>query len=295
MEIRDLRCFMVLAETLNFRQAAEQLHMSQPPLTRLIRRLEHELGVTLFQRTTRSVELTDAGQVLRKEAQGLLAHADETARQVRHGTSPASKRLGIGYIPSVLYTVLPKILNLCRTHFADLELDLHERRTTAVLVNELNRAEIDIGFIFQPMYSPFVETKCVYREPMKLAVPKDHPRAHETSVKLTDFADELFIMHPRAENPAMYDDILRCCTDAGFAPRIRQKGHDQSCMALLIAGQGIHFIASGMECLEPDGVSHLAINNRAPTLEIAIAWRRDDPSAIVKTLVEEIPGILPTP
>lgn len=290
MDIKDLRCFIVLAEELNFRQAAEKLHMSQPPLTRLIGQLERELGVALFERTTRKVELTQAGQSLLREARGLLFHADKTARRIRHATSEASNRLRVGYAPLALYTVLPQFLAQCRKDFPELELDLRER-TTDMQLNELCSAEIDIGFIYMPIYSKLLAVKPVYREPMKLAVPANHPMANHPAVKLTDFAGDVFVMHSRAENPAMYDDILRCCTTAGFSPRILQKADDQSCMALLMAGQGIHFIASGMECLEPNGLKHLAISGTAPTLELAIAWRREDPSSIVESLVNQISGI----
>lgn len=290
MDIKDLRCFIVLAEELNFRQAAEKLHMSQPPLTRLIGQLERELGVALFERTTRRVELTEAGQSLLGEARGLILHADETARRIRHATAEASNRLRVGYVPLALYTVLPQFLDQCRKDFSELELDLRER-TTDMQLNELCRAEIDLGFIYMPIYSKLLAVKPVYREPMKLAVPTSHPMANHSAVKLTDFASDVFIMHSRAENPAMYDDILRCCTIAGFSPRILQKADDQSCMALLLAGQGIHFIASGMECLEPNGLKHLVIDNTAPTLELAIAWRREDPSSIVEALVNQIPSV----
>lgn len=291
MEIRDLRCFMTLSEELNFRRAAEKLHMSQPPLTRLIGQLEQELGVALFIRTTRSVELTEAGKVLFKEGRELLAHADETARRVRHATTQASNRLRIGYVPLALHTsFLPRLLSRCRERFANIELDLRER-TTAAQVTELHSAEIDIGFLHLPVHSKLLEIKSVYRELMKLAVPVDHPMANQQSAKLTDFANDIFIMHSRAENPAMYDDILRCCTAAGFSPRIRQKANDQSCMALLSAGQGVHFIASGMECLKFTGVSHVVVSDMTPTLEIAVAWRREDPSFVVRSLVSETPVI----
>lgn len=290
MDIKDLRCFIVLAEELNFRQTAEKLHMSQPPLTRRIRQLERELGVSLFKRTTRRVELTEAGQSLLREARGLLLHADETARRIRHATSKDSNRLRVGYVPLALYTVLPQFLDQCREDFLELELDLRER-TTDMQLNELCSAEIDIGFIYMPIYSELLSTKSVYREPMKLAVPASHPMAKHSAVKLTDFASEIFIFHPRAENPAMYDDILRCCTVAGFSPRILQKADDQSCMALLMAGQGVHFIASGMECLEPNGLEHLVISDTAPTLELAIAWRQEDPSSVVKSLINQISSV----
>lgn len=290
MDIKDLRCFIVLAEELNFRQAAEKLHMSQPPLTRLIGQLERELGVTLFERTTRRVALTKAGQSLLREARGLILYADETARRIRHATSEASNRLRVGYAPLALYTVLPQFLDQCRKDFPELELDLRER-TTDMQLNELCSAEIDIGFIYMPIYSNLLAVKSVYREPMKLAVPTSHPMANYSAVKLTDFASDVFIMHPRAENPAMYDGILQCCTVAGFSPRILHKADDQSCMALLMAGQGVHFIASGVECLEPNGLKHLTISGTAPTLELAIAWRQEDPSSAVKSLVSQIPGV----
>ncbi|MBW4652505.1 MAG: LysR family transcriptional regulator [Kaiparowitsia implicata GSE-PSE-MK54-09C] len=290
MDIKDLRCFIVLAEELNFRRAAEKLHMSQPPLTRLIGQLERELGITLFERTTRRVELTEAGQSLLREARGLILCADETARRIRHATSEASNRLRVGYVPLALYTVLPQFLDQCRKDFPELELDLRER-TTDMQLSELCSAEIDIGFIYMPVYSNLLAVKSVYREPMKLAVPNSHPMANHSGVKLTDFASDVLIMHSRAENPAMYDDILRCCTVAGFSPRILQKADDQSCMALLMAGQGVHFIASGVECLEPNGLKHLAISGTAPTLELAIAWRQEDPSSATKSLVSQIPGV----
>lgn len=290
MDIKDLRCFIVLAEELNFRQAAEKLHMSQPPLTRLIGQLEGELGVALFERTTRRVELTEAGQNLLREARGLILYADETARRIRHATSEASNRLRVGYVPLALYTVLPQFLDQCRKEFPELELDLREH-TTDMQLSELCSAEIDIGFIYMPVFSNLLTVKPVYREPMKLAVPNSHPMANRSAVKLTDFASDVFVMHSRAENPAMYDDILRCCTMAGFSPRILQKAHDQSCMALLMAGQGVHFIASGVECLEPNGLKHLAISGTAPTLELAIVWRQEDPSSATKSLVSQIPGV----
>lgn len=290
MDIKSLRCFIVLAEELNFRKAAEKLHMSQPPLTRLIGQLERELGVALFERTTRRVELTEAGQNLLREARGLILYADETARRIRHATSEASNRLRVGYVPLALYTVLPQFLDQCRKEFPGLELDLRER-TTDMQLSELCSAEIDIGFIYMPVYSNLLAFKPVYREPMKLAVSNSHPMANHSAVKLTDFASDVLIMHSRSENPAMYDDILRCCTVAGFSPRILQKADDQSCMALLMAGQGVHFIASGVECLEPNGLKHLAISGTAPTLELAIAWRQEDPSSATKSLVSQIPGV----
>lgn len=290
MDIKDLRCFIVLAEALNFRQAAEKLHMSQPPLTRRIRQLERELGVSLFERTTRRVALTEAGQSLLSEARGLVLYADETARRIRHTTSKASNCLRIGYVPLALYTVLPEFLDQCRADFPHLELDLRER-TTDMQLDELGSAAIDIGFVYTPIYSKLLATKSVYREPMKLAVLTTHPMANYAVAQLTDFASDIFIVHPRSENPAMYDDILRCCTTAGFSPRLLQKADDQCCMALLMAGQGIHFIASGMECLEPNGLEHLVIKGTVPTLELAIAWRQEDPSSIVKSLVNRISDI----
>ena len=290
MNIQDLRCFIVLSEELNFRRAAEKLNMSQPPLTRLVRRLEQDIGVALFNRTTRTVELTQAGRYLLKEAKALLIHADETARRIRHATADASNRLRIGYVPLALYTLMPLLLERCRSEFPEIELDLRER-STDMLFDQLHSAEIDIGFLYLPIYSTLLEVKRVYREPMKLAVSADHAMANRSSASLTEFANDVFILHPRAENAAMHDDILRCCTTAGFSPRILKQAPDQNCMALLLAGQGIHFVASGIECLGTTGLRYVAISDTAPALELAIAWRRADPSSVVKALISELSSV----
>ncbi|MEH2068676.1 MAG: LysR family transcriptional regulator [Nostoc sp.] len=290
MKIQDLRCFIVLSEELNFRRAAEKLNMSQPPLTRLVRRLEQDIGVALFNRTTRTVELTQAGQHLLKEAKALLIHVDEIARRIRHATADASNRLRVGYVPLALYTVMPPFLERCRSEFPEIELDLRERSTDMVF-DQLHSAEIDIGFLYLPIYSTLLEVKRVYREPMKLAVSADRVMANRSGASLSEFANDVFILHPRAENPAMHDEILRCCTIAGFTPRILKQAHDQNCMALLLAGQGIHFVASGIECLGSTGLRYLTLSDTAPALELAIAWRRADPSFVVKVLISELSSV----
>lgn len=258
--------------------------MSQPSLTRLVRRLEQETGVVLFNRTTRTVELTQSGQVFLKEARALLLHADEAARRIRHATADASNRLRIGYVPLALHIGVPSFLDRCRKEFPEIELDLRERSTDQ-LVDQLHSAEIDIGFLYMPTYSALLEVKQIYREPMKLAISADHTMANQPSASLKAFADDVFILHPRSENAAMHDEILGCCMAAGFSPRIIEKAHDQHCMALLRAGQGVHFVARGVDCLGSLGQHHVAISDMAPVLELAIAWRKEDPSTAVKSLV----------
>ncbi|PZD71064.1 HTH-type transcriptional regulator CatM [Acaryochloris thomasi RCC1774] len=287
MEIQDFRCFVVLSEELNFRRAAEKLNMSQPPLTRLVKRLEQDVGVALFNRTTRTVELTEAGQYFLQEARAFLLHADETARRIRHATANASNHLKIGYVPIALHTVMSPFLNRCRSQFPQVELDLRERSTDRI-IDQLHSAEIDIGFLYMPAYSTLLEFKRVYREPMALVVPADHAMADRSSASLREFANDIFVLHPRDENPAMHDEILRCCTIAGFSPRTLKQAHDQTCMALLLAGQGIHFVASGLDCLGSKGLHRIAISDTAPALELAIAWRKEDPSAVVKSLVSNL-------
>ncbi|MBE9062983.1 LysR family transcriptional regulator [cf. Phormidesmis sp. LEGE 11477] len=286
MEIKDLRCFLVLAEELNFRRAAQRLHISQPPLSRLVARLEKTLGVALFKRTTRTVELTVAGSVLVEEGKKLILQADETARRVRHATAQGSKQFRIGYVPLALYTFLPNLLSRCREQFSEVDIDLRERTTTE-LVSDLHSAQIDVAFLHLPVRSDLLEVKGIYRESMEIAVPTDHPLATQQSANLVDFANDTFILHSRDENPAMYDDILRCCSEAGFSPRLRRKANHQNCMALLSAGQGVHFVATGVECLQPNSISRLTLRDTVPALEVAIAWRKEDPSAFVQSMVSD--------
>jgi DNA-binding transcriptional LysR family regulator len=281
MELQELRCFLAVAEELNFNRAAERLHMTQPPLTRAIAKLEHRLGARLFARTTRRVSLTEAGSKLMKVAVPLLQHADEAARFVRHAVADRTRKLTVGSTVIGLFTVVPKILASFRKANPGIEVDVSELPTDS-LIESLVRAEIDVGFILTPAAHPQLEMRPIFRDRMRLAVPADHPLVKRgRPASLQGFANETFILHARNENPSMYDELVRCCARAGFKPRVKEMTASQNCMGWVASGAGVHFVLAARDHPPARGVVVVDIEGSPPVFEVAVAWRKGDPTRLL--------------
>jgi DNA-binding transcriptional LysR family regulator len=287
MDLHHLRCFVALAEELNFRRAAERLHMTQPPLTRLIARLEDDLGVKLVQRTTRKVKLTTAGEILLVDAKELLAKAEQTVWHVRQTAAREEGRLGIAFSKMALYGVVPKILPAFRDRFPQIQVDVLEI-CTEQQVEALKTARIDIGFLHPPLRANFLGMLSIGKERLMIALPDNHPLAFQAEVALQDLAQETFLLHPREEGPVLYDQILELCRQAEFTPKVVHKASNQTFLGLVTARVGICFIAPSIKLADPLGIVFVPLAGIAPTLEYAVAWRQGDPSPFVHTFLEMI-------
>ncbi|MER5174103.1 MULTISPECIES: LysR family transcriptional regulator [Thioclava] len=286
MEIKELRCFLRVAETLNFNRAAEMLNMSQPVVTKTVAQLEHKLGVKLFERTTRRVALTAAGVVLRREADGLLAHLDQVQRSVRHAIAEESGRFAIGVTPLAMQTVFPAVMRGFRARHPEIDLQIHEMPSDAQ-VRQLLAAEIDAAFLLLPAADPALEVQEIHTEQMRLAVPKSHPHLKtlgNAPLPLSAFAGETFIIPPRAQNPGVHDEIIRACSVAGFRPKVKDCTEGQSCLCLVEAGMGVSFVTNRIDCAASDDMRIVDLEDPAPSLCVALAWRKDDPSALLQVI-----------
>ncbi|BAZ22169.1 LysR family transcriptional regulator [Kalymmatonema gypsitolerans NIES-4073] len=293
MNLDQLRCFVVLAKTLNFRRAAEQLHMAQPSLTRLISRMEKELGVQLVNRTTRQVKLTKAGEVLVTEAQAVLTRTEQAIRTVRQTAIQESGRLGVAFTDKALYTVVPKVLSIFRDRFPHVELEILEA-CTENQVQALQVAKVDVGFLHPPLRAQFLALLPIYAEPMLLALPVDSPLSLQTTIAWSDLVNETLILHKREEGPVLYDYIIQQCEQNGFTPQIIHRTPEQTFLGLVTAKLGVSFATPSMRQMKNPGVVFVAIADNPPTLEYALAWRQEDTSPLVEAfrqVVEEV-GIL---
>src|SRR5881275_1522994 len=165
MELRHLRYFVAVAEELHFRRAAERLHMSQPPLSQQIRRLEDEVGATLFVRNQRRVELTAAGQAYLARARDILAAVEDAAREARRVQRGEVGRLDVGFVGSAMYSVVPELLRAFRERFPDVGLRLRELGTAEQL-RRLEDGRLDVGFLRPPGGRPGLSIETVLREPV---------------------------------------------------------------------------------------------------------------------------------
>lgn len=290
MNLDQLRCFVVLAKTLNFRRAAEQLHMAQPSLTRSLGRMEKELGVKLINRTTRQVKLTNAGEVLVTEAQAILTRTEQAIRAVRQTAMQESGRLGVSFTDKALYTVVPKVLSVFRDRFPHVELEILEA-CTETQVQALELAKVDVGFLHPPLRAKSLALLPVYTEPMLLALPIDSPLSLQTTIAWSDLVNETLILHQREEGPILYDYVIQQCQQSGFTPQVFHRTPEQTFLGLVTAKLGVSLATPSMQQMKIPGVVFVAIADNAPILEYALAWRQEDTSPLVEAfrqVVEEV-------
>ena len=272
IELRHLRYFVAVAQELHFGRAAEHLNITQPVLSDQIRRLETLLGVQLLHRTKRVVRLTEPGRIFLADAIQLLEQAEAAVSTVQQAANGTLGKLSIGYTGPALYTVLPEIVRTFRDRHPNIELMLHEMCTpeqeAALLADKIH-----VGFLHPPINGP-VQLQEVLHEPMVIALPENHPLANQSSVSLKALAHESFILFPRTVGPYLYSKILALCAEAGFSPKVVQEVTPQPTMiGLVAAGIGIAFVAASLQNIHRPGVVYRELQENAPSLRLAIAWK----------------------
>jgi len=285
IELRHLRYFLVVAEELHFSRAAERLHIAQPPLSQMIRRLEHELGVTLFHRTRRHVALTEAGVVFREEAKRTLAQAEHAIRGVRRANKGELGRLVVGFIGSAVYSVLPPIVRRFREQYPDVDLTLQELSTVQQM-RALRDGSLQVGFL-RP-FKPELQLKCkvVLREPLVIALPERHRLSRHRKLAMRLLADEPFIVFPRSLAPELYDQVISLCQRARFTPRIVQEAMQlPTVVSLVAAGIGVAVIPASLQNIGRTGVSYRAIRETTPKAELAVAWQPERLSPLTQSFL----------
>jgi DNA-binding transcriptional LysR family regulator len=205
MELRHLRYFVTVAEELHFGRAAQRLQIAQPPLSQQIRQLEEELGVQLFHRTKRSVQLTEAGQLFLEEACQILTRAEQAIQIVQRADRGETGRLTLSFVGSATYSVLPVVLKVFRRRFPEVLLSLHEMTTTQQ-VQALHEDRIHLGFVRPPIYEQELMIESILKEPFVAVLPEFHRLANETQISLLTLANDPFILFPRYLGSGFYKD-----------------------------------------------------------------------------------------
>ncbi|MGW5678864.1 LysR family transcriptional regulator [Streptomyces sp. NPDC003860] len=290
--ILHVQCFVAVAEELHFGRAAQRLGMAQPPLSQRIQRLERELGVRLFERTTRQVTITKGGTLLLAEARQLLACAEAlkaTARRVQDGHSGL---LRAALPPDVSGETVAAVLTGFRNRHEGLELELHELSTAEQLA-KLASHELDVGLIHHPCDVSGLELGPVLRHDLGVLLPTDSPAARTETVALAALAGHELILFPRALAPAVYDDLLTTCARHGYAPTAIRHGQGPSFTrglllsrpAVAFAPRDAHLAGDTALCWRPLGGAPLALRHSA-------AWLRGRGDAAVRAFADTVTDAL---
>ena len=286
MELRHLRYFVTLAEELHFGRAAERLHIAQPPLSQQIRQLENELGFELFHRTKRKVELSEAGEVFLVEVQQIFRQLEQAiflGRQVSRGEIG---QLVIGFVSSAAYNILPDLLLHFRNNNPNINLELHELTTDEQLC-WLQSGRIDVGFVRPPVDENTYESKIVFKESLIIALPENHLLANQEKVSLQSLKNESFILFPRLLAPGLYDLIISFCQQVGFSPKVAQEAIQMQTIVSLVAAEiGVAIVPESLQHLRRTGVVYKSFVEETPQVSIAMIWRKDDISVILKRFLE---------
>lgn len=279
MELRHLRYFVTVAEELNFRRAAERLHMQQPPLSRQIRQLEVEMGVDLLLRSKRGVALTASGQAFLEEARSVLAQTEKAIQLAQRATTP--KRITIGFSMCAFDRLLPQVVQAFRLACPNVEVTLTEM-ITPNQVEALLKGEISVGFLHLPINAPELITKVILSDVLVVALPETHALAKQSSISLKSLANEPLVICPKAVKPEFYDQLTQLCQAAGFEPNIVQEvTPPEAAIAFVEAGTGISLVASHYQTKQNTGVVYLPLEEPVPPLSIAIAWHRHNHSEVL--------------
>ena len=239
IELRHLRYFLAVAETLHFSRAARRLGMAQPPLSQQIKRLEQLLGHALFERTTRGVKLTPAGQLLARRARSTMEKVGEDLAQVRRLGRGEEGTLTVGFSGSVMFTELPAAIQSFRRRYPKVELRLRELVTSAQIAALLN-GQIDLAFLRDGDPTEGIRITTLLKEKYVAVLPEAHSLARRRTLSMKALEGEPFVMFARRMGPLAYDRTIACCERGGFRPNIVQDAPQWLTLVRLVAaGLGV--------------------------------------------------------
>ncbi|HSI64722.1 MAG TPA: LysR substrate-binding domain-containing protein [Candidatus Saccharimonadia bacterium] len=281
MELRHLRYFTAVADTLNFHRAAEILHLAQPALSSQIKTLEDELGVQLFHRTTRSVSLTHAGRVFLEEARNVLASAIQAENRARNAEHGLVGHLRVGLIAPTANAWLARILRGFHQAYPGVQLSLFDL-TSPEQINRLRSGELDVGLLRPPVGFAEFDSMLVEESGQVLAMPAGHRLAKLRNLQWKDFDGEgLVMMDPRVQH-GYYDTFLTACAQGGATPRPVQYAHDiQTKMWLISAGFGVAPVTDTLRQVKRPGLVFRALPSGLPRVKTVLVWRKNDDSPVL--------------
>ncbi|WP_327439266.1 LysR family transcriptional regulator [Pseudomonas donghuensis] len=279
MELRHLRYFRVLAQTLNFTRAAEQLHIAQPPLSRQIRQLEDTLGVELLERG-RPLRLTEAGRFFHEQSAALLDQLEQIAEGTRRIANSERQWLRIGFAPSTLYDLLPELIRQLRRN-EKLELGLQEM-ITLQQVEALKAGRIDVGFGRIHIKDPTIEQVLLREEALVVALPCGHPLLDQ-ALDLKRLADEPFVLYPANPRPSYADHIMALFTAQGVNIKVIQWTNElQTALGLVAAGLGITLVPASVQSQHRADIVYAPLPEKTAVSPIILSYRAGDNSPQVR-------------
>ena len=288
MELRHLLYFQAVAEELNYRKAAERLFISQPGLSRQIKQLEELLGVQLFERDKKHVELTVAGAFLKGEVDFVVNHLESTKSQLKLIESGKVGELRIGFLGSASNQILPELLTKLNAEEPLITTSLEEL-SNSVQVEMLQKDKLDLGFVRLASVPEDLDIKSVFRDTFSLVVRESHPIRNQDFRSVSQFSEESFILFSSDYSNHYYEQIMGICRDAGFSPKIRHKSvHALTIFRLVENGLGVAIVPSSLQAGYDLKVRFMEIHDIPQFTELSVIWKPGNRNPALKRVLNLI-------
>jgi DNA-binding transcriptional LysR family regulator len=282
VELRHIRYFEAVAAERNFTRAAERLGVAQPPLSRQIRELELELGVTLFDRESRPIRLTEAGRIFHEQATRILASTEQLRRSMQRLGQSGRRRFVIGFVASIVYGTMPEVVRNFRSQSAGLDIQLLEM-TTLEQVAALKDGRIDVALGRIRIDDPAVHREILQEEPLVAAIGSADPLAQANMISLADLMTRRLLVYPSQPRPSYADQVLTILRDHGLAHQDVEEVRDvQVALGLVASEAGLALVPSSMRHVQREDITYVPIADENVTSPVILSLRASDSSEEVR-------------
>jgi|TARA_A200000159_G_scaffold86995_1_gene80557 DNA-binding transcriptional LysR family regulator len=289
LDIRQLKCFVAVAEELHFRRAGERLGLSQSALSERVSALEHELGARLFFRTTRQVSLTQAGSEFVQDANRILADIERAVSNVRHTAESDLRHIRVSGVDEAISMLLPKALLAFRRTDPRVHVQVLETASSDQHAQELIGHRTDVAFVRTPQHDDFVTSELLHRQPVLVVLAETNPLSSAVSLSASDIADQPIVGYPKHARPILHEALWSGFRKIGAQPNIVCEIIDKSTMLQFVAqGLGIALAPAWVRNISPLGVSFVPFEPCENLIELYIAFRKAGNSDTVKRFVETV-------
>ncbi|MFJ4206745.1 LysR family transcriptional regulator [Streptomyces sviceus] len=274
MELRQIRYVLALAEECHFGRAAERLHVAQSALSQQLKQLERELGTALFTRSTRRVELTEAGRQLVAHGQSIMVEVGRAEEQMGLLATGRAGRVSIGFVGTATYDVLPQIARRVRERLPDVALELHGELLNPELVEGLRDGTYDLALLrSDPLPDGGLAFTALRSERLVAALPAGHRLSDRSRIGLAELAEEPFVVHPSRGRSSMHSRVLAACARAGFVPApLTEVGETSTLAVFVAAGHGVALVPESVQSLRLDRVVYVPLAE-TETVTLGLARR----------------------
>ncbi|WP_285488123.1 LysR family transcriptional regulator [Amycolatopsis taiwanensis] len=297
MDLHHLQAFLAVAEELHFGRAADRLHIAQPPLSRTIKHLERGLGAQLFDRTTRSVRLTSAGEALVEPARQIVDGFRMARRAVQSAGRGETGRVRMGFAGPSSYRLVGQLGRTVREKHPGIELRLRSRTFNDEARRAVLDGNLDLAIVRWTIAPPGIDHRILTVEHHVIVVPEEHSLADRDRVSMAELRDEPFVMLPAEPTSSVRDGFIRNAHAAGYAPNIVQTAPDTwTAMALVAAGVGITFsIDVAVANVVQEGIRAIPLDEGMTPTYSRLIWRHGDTNPALKAVLAASEEAIPTP